>query len=243
MAAGLPNGRLVVRRWVLKLVLAVAIGLLPAVAATTQAAGAGDPAAAFIAKINALRASKGLAPMEANGPLTTFAAGWTSHMAQTGQLAHNPALSSAPGNWTVVGENVGVGANVDELFQAFVNSPHHYSNLVDPRFNTIGVAVVVDGSGRMWTTHDFEALPTARTSTAPAPAPAPKPTAPVTTAPTPKVSAPAVTKPAAAAPAPAPVAATTPPAADAPPPPAAPAEAPARIRISLELLRGATPSL
>src|SRR3954471_17688924 len=180
--------------------------LLPVVAATSHAVAAGDPASDFVARINALRASKGVQPLAVNAALTSFAAGWTNHMASTGVLSHNPNLSSAPNNWTVVGENVGDGTTVADLFQAFVNSPHHYENLVDPRFNTVGVAVVIDGSGRMWTTHDFEALPggsTAATApktttttarprvpTAPptaAPKPAPKPAstpaAPVTTAP------------------------------------------------------------
>lgn len=240
MAAGLPNGRTVLRRLVLKLALVVVIALTPAVTIASQAAGAGDPASAFIAKINALRASKGLGSLTPNAALTSFAAGWTSHMAETGQLAHNPALSSAPGNWTVVGENVGVGSTVDDLFQAFVNSPHHYENLVDPRFNTIGVSVVMDANGRMWTTHDFEALPVAA-APKPAAAPAPKPASPpVTSAPKPRTTAPAASKPA-AAPAPAPV--TVPVAAPTPPPPPPPAEAPARIRYSLEQLRGADPTL
>ena len=242
------------RRLVLKLALVMVVGLLPVVATASQAAAAGDPASDFVARINALRTSKGLRPLAPNGPLTSFAAGWTAHMAQTGTLAHNPALPSAPGRWTVVGENVGVGANVDQLFQAFVNSPHHYENLVDPRFDSIGVSVTVDGSGRMWTTHDFEAHGTPAAAVrppAPAPAPAAKPTPspkpaprpaapPVTTAPRAKAAAPA----AAASPAP-----PTPPVTAAPPPPApapAPApvpDAPVRIKLSLELLRGATPSL
>jgi hypothetical protein len=226
------------RRLVLKLALVVMASLLPVVAATSHAVAAGDPASDFVARINALRTSKGLHPLAVNAALTSFAAGWTNHMASTGVLSHNPNLASAPNNWTVVGENVGDGTSVPDLFQAFVNSPHHYENLVDPRFNTVGVSVVIDGGGRMWTTHNFEALPGGGTVTA-----APKPTTTTTAKPR-VVAAPAAPKPAsqstAPAPAAAPVAAAAPPAPLAAPP--APLETPARIRYSIEKLRGADPT-
>jgi uncharacterized protein YkwD len=32
--------------------------------------------------------------------------------------------------------------NADKASAAFVNSPHHYANLVDPDFNSIGLGVV-----------------------------------------------------------------------------------------------------
>src|SRR4051794_30856591 len=169
-------------------------GLVPVVAAPSHAVAATDPASDFVARINGLRTSKGLQPLAVNAALTSFAAGWTAHMASVSVLSHNPNLSSAPNNWTVVGENVGDGTTVAELFQAFVNSPHHYENLVDPRFNTVGVAVVIDGAGRLWTTHNFEAIPGGTTAAA-----APKTT---TTTARPRVTAaPAAPKPAAPKPA------------------------------------------
>ena len=86
---------------------------------------------------------------------------------------------------------------------AFVNSPAHYQNIVDPSYNYIGVGVSYDANGRMFTTHDFMALGDGRRrrqppppfdqenvalaanpapAAAPAPAlpPAPPPTAPAT---------------------------------------------------------------
>ena len=54
-------------------------------------------------------------------------------MVQAGQISHNPNLGSeVSGDWTKLGENVGVGYDVDGLMQAFINSPAHYKNLVDP---------------------------------------------------------------------------------------------------------------
>src|SRR5439155_879875 len=73
--------------------------------------------------------------------LSAFAQGWSDHMAAAGVLSHNPDLASSPGHWTKAGENVGVGADVDTPFNAFVASPHHYANLVDPGFTLIGIGI------------------------------------------------------------------------------------------------------
>lgn len=214
--------------------IAVAVVLGSSLVLARPARAAGDPASAFLDKINALRASKGIGPLTMDGPLSTFAAGWNAQMAQSGTLSHNPNLASAPNNWTVVGENVGDGTSVDAIFAGFSASAHHYANMVDPRFNAIGIAVLTDSAGRMWTTHDFEQVPAA---------PAPK----VASAPKPAAAPAPVAKPAPAAPTPAPAAAPAP----APAPQAAPVVAavvpapqpvPARMQFSLEGLRGDTPA-
>ena len=207
----------------------VAIATLSGLVLQRPAHAASNPAQAFLDKINALRASKGVAPLQMNAVVTTFAAGWTQHMVATDTLAHNPDLASAPNNWTVVGENVGDGVSVDAIFDGFSNSAHHYANMVDPRFNIVGISVMTDSSGRLWTTHDFEQVPATAPVAAPkpAPAPAPRPAAPVVAPPAP-APAPA---PVAAAPAPAPVA------------PAAPAAIPASIKYALEQLRGTDPNI
>jgi hypothetical protein len=175
--------------------------------------------AAFVAKINGIRASKGLGPLAVYGELTGVARNWTDQMVANGGISHNPNLAGdVSANWTKLGENVGVGNDVNSLMTAFVNSPAHYKNIVDPAYNYIGVGVSYDSSGRMYTTHDFMALDDG-SSPAPEPAPAPAPK-----------------KKAAAAPAsePAPAADAAP--AEPPPPPTAPAT-PSRMHTVLVALR------
>jgi hypothetical protein len=110
----------------------------------------------FVNLINTLRQSKGLRPLAVDPRLTTVARGWSANMASTGTLAHNPSFSAqAPSDWLKLGENVGYGPDVNAIHTAFVNSPHHYANLVDADFNAVGVGVVVSGS-TMWVTEDFE---------------------------------------------------------------------------------------
>ncbi len=185
------------RRWA-PLVIAAALltsgGLAPAsvaqwtmphAAAATSAvrAPAPDVEAQFISRINSLRASKGLSQLKVSGELTGVARNWTERMVADGKISHNPNLGSqVSGNWTKLGENVGVGYDVDGLMQAFINSPAHYRNLVDPDWNNLGVGVVLTPDGRMWTTHNFMAKPESPPpapppSSSPAPSPSPKPAA------------------------------------------------------------------
>ena len=82
------------------------------------------------------------------------------------------SAAEVSGAWTKLGENVGVGYDVDGLMQAFVNSPAHYANLVDPDWTHVGVGVTCGADGRMYTTHDFMAL---GGGAAPPPPPRPRP--------------------------------------------------------------------
>ncbi|MCP5032557.1 MAG: hypothetical protein GY939_12190 [Actinomycetia bacterium] len=135
---------------------------LPALLIPGTPADAGsDPAtdeAAFVAMINQLRSSRGLQTLRIDTELTTEARRWTSQMAASDQLAHAPDLSHGiSADWEVLGENVGVHgvADLAALFQAFTMSPSHLDNLVDPRFDSIGVGVVHEADGTIWTTHRF----------------------------------------------------------------------------------------
>lgn len=175
----------------------------------TAPAGAADAGteSSFVAALNDVRARQGLAPLEVHGELVGVARAWADTMANAGEIWHNPDLAgqvTAP--WTVVGENVGVGGNVGQLVDAFVASRAHYANIVDPRYDWIGVGVTWGADGRMYTAHVFMDMdasappppPPARTAPAPAPASAPvatpaapvAPPAPVTPPPPPAAAAP-----------------------------------------------------
>ncbi|MDP8976694.1 MAG: CAP domain-containing protein [Actinomycetota bacterium] len=134
-----------------KVRIAMGAGLASVMALTVvpEAAFAdtGSDEANFVAKLNGLRASKGLRQLGVNGGLTSMARGWSSQMASRGTISHNPNLASqAPSNWVRVGENVGMGQSVDSLHNAFVNSPSHYANMVNGYYDSVGVGVVQSGS-------------------------------------------------------------------------------------------------
>jgi len=169
----------------------------PASAATAAVDGvAADPGleSQFVGRINSLRASKGLSQLQVSGDLVGVARRWTDRMVSAGQISHNPNLGSeVGGSWTKLGENVGVGYDVDGLMQAFVNSPSHYANLVDGAWTHVGVGVSFAGDGRIYTTHNFMALGR-QAPPAPPPPPPPAPAAPPaptsTVPPTPETTVP-----------------------------------------------------
>ena len=144
-----------------RLLIAVGVALVTLFAfVPTQPATAGTE---FNGLINGLRASKGLGALQSDARLDAVAQDWANQMAARGSLVHNPNLSKqAPAGWRKLGENVGVGGTEPTLFAAFVASPGHFANLVDPQFNNVGIAVVYSG-GRMWTVHVFMAGATVST--------------------------------------------------------------------------------
>jgi len=150
--------------------------------------------AAFVAKINELRASQGLNPLSVDGNLTSVAQDWAVNMASQDSIFHRDDLRSGiTSSWRRLGENVGMGPNVNDLMQAFIASPGHYKNLVDPIFTHIGVGSVRTPDGLMYTAHEFAAIE----GSAPAPV-SPPPTTPRVTTPrvtTPRVTTPRVTAP------------------------------------------------
>jgi uncharacterized protein YkwD len=52
------------------------------------------------------------------------------------------------------GENVGVAPGAAEVHSAFMNSPHHRENLLNPDYNVAGFAVVRSGN-MIYVTEDF----------------------------------------------------------------------------------------
>lgn len=120
-------------------------------------ADTGSDEASFVAKLNGLRASRGLRPLGVNGNLVNMARGWSAQMASRGGISHNGSMAAqAPDNWARLGENVGMGPSVDSLHNAFVASPSHYANMVNPYYDAVGVGVVHSG-GTIFVTFNFMA--------------------------------------------------------------------------------------
>jgi uncharacterized protein YkwD len=155
-------------------VLVALVGLPRSVASEGVAAHE----AAFVARIDALRAAHGLPPLAVDPELTAVARRWAATMAGADRIWHNRALPrQVTTPWAKLGENVGVGMTVDLVHDAFVASPTHYRNLVDPAFTRIGVGVVVGRDGALFTAHQFM-RPAAVAPRPAAPAPEPPPREP-----------------------------------------------------------------
>jgi hypothetical protein len=219
--------RLLAKMAVALLGMALLAPALSAALATTAYADPGSEEAQFLALTNQLRVNHGLNPLATSGTLVSIARSWSSNMAAAGAISHNmnlPNQVSLP--WEKLGENVGTGWSVDSIQNAFINSPHHYENLVDPVYNYVGIGVV-DSGGKIYVTVDFMELG-AVPAAAPASTPAPRVSRSRTTAaPRPALVPQAV--PVAVPPAPEPAPAP-------PPPPQAPTPA---LILALERVRAA----
>lgn len=169
------------------LLLAIVTSMLIAVSGRADA-GSDNPGAdeaQFVALVNQARASVGVAPLAVDGQLTALARQHAQTMADAGTIFHaNPISAGVTAPWVKLGENVGTGPSAPPIMSAFINSPKHYANIVDPAFTFIGVGVVWVGN-QLFTTHRFMQL-----SGSPAPPP-PEPPPP----PAPPVTAPPVTTP------------------------------------------------
>jgi uncharacterized protein YkwD len=80
--------------------IAVTMALLLVPATSASAAGEeGD----FVNRLNALRTSRGLAPLAVYGDLTSIARAHSQRMGEQNSLYHNPSLTTQVTNWQSVG--------------------------------------------------------------------------------------------------------------------------------------------
>src|SRR5207248_10717828 len=114
----------------------------------------------FLTLTNSLRGAHGLGGLATDGQLTSIARSWSAQMAAAGGISHNPNLQGqVTAAWTELGENVGTGGDVQTIQTAFINSQHHYENLVNPDYNFVGIGVAHGGNGAIYVTVDFMDLP------------------------------------------------------------------------------------
>lgn len=137
-----------------------AFGTILIIAVLGSTALASSPASGTVAvetelagRINQERAAAGLPALVVQAKLIDKARGWSQKMSVASgpnrgpacKLSHNPRLATElPLAWRSLGENVGCSAtNVEALHQAFMNSPEHRKNILDSKFDSVGVAIVM----------------------------------------------------------------------------------------------------
>ena len=195
-----PLARLLVTCLLAVLLVPAFAGSGATAAAQTWTLGPAEEAT-YVANINAVRAANGLGPLSVDANMTAAARDWTIWMAENTTLQHaTDIVTGAPSDWLKVGENVGRGSSLQSVWDAFLASPSHAANVLDPSYNLVGIGVVWTAEGRLYTTHRFASTPAG--SPAPDPTPTPPPAAEPEPDPAPVTPPPAST-PQPAAPAPA----------------------------------------
>ena len=113
---------------------------------------------AVINAVNASRKAAGLAPLVENVTLDIKADNWAQKLRNECRLSHSRLADGAPGEWRKLGENVGYGGTIAQVHTAYLNSPGHKANILDPSFTSMGAAAVwgmCDGQYRVFTVQVF----------------------------------------------------------------------------------------
>jgi uncharacterized protein YkwD len=135
-------------------VLSIALGAAPSPAQADPASDAGVSAA----MLNSARAAHGLTGLWPDAELQRIANRQANAMAEAGAIWHTPDLGSRLSwGWWAWSENVGHGPSVGWTHDAFMNSWTHSSNVLNPRYNYVGVGVAYGWDGRVYVSHVFGA--------------------------------------------------------------------------------------
>lgn len=116
---------------------------------------------------NRERATRHLSPLQWDENLARAARDHAVLMARIRVISHQypgePALSSrllhAGAHFSMIAENVGDASNVSELHAAWMKSPGHRANLLEPKLNAVGIAVV-ENAGLLYAVEDFARVTT-----------------------------------------------------------------------------------
>lgn len=119
-------------------------------------------AADLLQATNQDRSSQGLEPLRSDPALTKAAWEHAQRMVQSGTLSHQ--LPGEPDiivrvqqvglHCSTVAENVAEAPTAEQINDEWMNSTAHRANLLDPRVNTVGIAIVKRG-GELYAVEDF----------------------------------------------------------------------------------------
>jgi uncharacterized protein YkwD len=114
--------------------------------------------AGSFALVNAARSDAGPTALVRDARLDGVARANAARMVARNAVAHDhdlPAHVNATGVvWRSLGENVGVGPDVQMIHDSFTASEGHRNNMLKPAYNAIGVGVAHD-DGRIYVAHVF----------------------------------------------------------------------------------------
>jgi uncharacterized protein YkwD len=111
---------------------------------------------AMLELTNQDRSQHDRAALDLNATLSRYAKRHSRDMAEAGYLFHTDDLAAKLKglDWTVGGENVGVGTTLDGLEQAFMDSSPHRKNILRPTYDHTAIGIV-RSDGKFWVTVIF----------------------------------------------------------------------------------------
>jgi uncharacterized protein YkwD len=113
-------------------------------------------------QLNQARTENGLPALEWNDQAAKAARLHTQALLENGKLSHQfPAEPSVPerigatgARFTLSAENVARTGYLEDVHPALMNSPGHRANILNPKYNAVGIGVV-EQAGKIYVTQDF----------------------------------------------------------------------------------------
>jgi uncharacterized protein YkwD len=141
-----------------RVALALLIVLLAQGVAADRASASSDHRrrAHMLSLTNDDRVERDKAALKLNAALSRYAKRHSRQMATKGYLFHSADLASKLKglDWSIGGENVGVGSTLDGLESAFMQSRPHRKNILRTAFDHAAVGVI-HSNGSFWVTVIF----------------------------------------------------------------------------------------
>lgn len=139
------NGMMSLTQFCRALILAAAVGL----GAEAVCAQSGDEQR-LLDFANQARAQAGIAPLRWDAALAGAAHAHALRMAQEGTIAHRydgeadlaARAAVAGAHFSLIEENVAMGPSVEQIHDGWMHSPGHHDNLLNPKVDSLGVALV-----------------------------------------------------------------------------------------------------
>ncbi len=126
---------------------ALATNAAPAVGARAQLESTEGDRAMVRNLVNASRAQNRLGTLRPNPILDLKADLWAQNLRGICALKHSRLADGAPPGWFKLGENVGKGGTIPQIHEAYLRSPSHRANILDPAFTQIGTGAVWGNCG------------------------------------------------------------------------------------------------
>src|ERR1700730_2921709 len=149
-------------RVLLRIAALAAIVLLTTSSSVYAQAEVSSAERALFDDLNRERSAKGLPALHWDAALASAAREHASRMAQRNVLSHQlpgePQIqdraTQAGARFTTIAENIAVAPNSATIHSAWMQSPHHRENILDPGLNGVGIGVV-KGSDGLFAVQDF----------------------------------------------------------------------------------------
>lgn len=105
-------------------------------------------------ELNADRGAQRLRTLSIQSDAQAKAQAWAEKLARENKLYHSTLSDGIRTRWCALGENVGYGANVPVIEDAYMGSDGHRANILSTTWNGVGVGYAKNGN-RVFTVQVF----------------------------------------------------------------------------------------